>query len=64
VYLAKGKKHAIATATAADAAVTGLTSRIENVEPRLYMDSFFLFHDILHGLHMETINFSGTVRPN
>jgi hypothetical protein len=40
-YLAKGKKHAIATVTAADVAVTGLTPRIENVEPRLYMDNFF-----------------------
>jgi hypothetical protein len=32
VYFAKGKKHAIVTVTAADAAVTGLTSRTENVE--------------------------------
>jgi hypothetical protein len=64
VYLVKGKKHVIATVTAADAAVTGRTSRIENVEPRLYVDKFFSYHDILDDLHIETINFSRTVRPN
>lgn len=63
VYLAKGKKHTIATVTAANVVVTGF-SRIENVEPRLYMDNFVSFRDIFHALHIETIHFSGTVRTN
>jgi hypothetical protein len=62
-YLSKDKKHVTATVAATDATVTGLTSRIENVRPKLCIDNFFSYPDLLVDLLIETINFYGTVRP-
>jgi hypothetical protein len=48
---------------ATHATVTGLTSRIKNVQHKLYTNNF-LSPDLLDNLHSKTIYCSGTVRPN
>jgi len=50
VYLGKDRKCVTGTMTATHATVTGLTSRIENVEYKLYMDNFFPLWIILNYL--------------
>jgi hypothetical protein len=44
--------------------VQGLAARIEHVEHRLYMESFFSSPALFDNLHTKTINYCGIVRPN
>jgi hypothetical protein len=44
--------------------VRGLAARIEHVEHKLYMDSFFSTPALFDNLHTKTINCGGIVRPS
>jgi hypothetical protein len=46
------------------ATVSGLTTRIENLGHKLYMDNVFSSPDLFDNLHTKAINCYGTVRPN
>jgi hypothetical protein len=60
VHLGREKKCATATMTATHAAVSELTTTIENLGHKLCMDSFsFLL--TFDDLHMKAINCCGTV---
>jgi hypothetical protein len=64
VYLDKDRKCVTNIQTVTHATVTGLTSRIENVEHKLYIYNLFSSPDLFDNLHSETMNCCGTVRPN
>jgi hypothetical protein len=64
VYLDKDRKHATAIMTTTSAAVSGLTTKIENLGHKLYMDEFFSSSNLFDSLHMKAINCCCTVTPN
>jgi hypothetical protein len=57
-------KCATATMTATHATMTGITTEIENLGHKLYMDNSFSSPDLFDDLHIKAINCCGTVRPN
>jgi hypothetical protein len=63
VYLGRDRKHAAARIITTHATVSRLTTRIENLEHRLYIDHFFSCPDVFDNLHVKDINCCGTVRP-
>jgi hypothetical protein len=65
VYLGRDRNRATATITANHATVSGLTTKIENLGHKLYMDNVFS-SDLSDDLHTKAINCcgTGTVRPN
>jgi hypothetical protein len=64
VHLGRGRKCVTAAVTSTHGAVSGLTTRIENLGHKCYMDSFFSSLDLLDDLHMKDINCCGVVRLN
>jgi hypothetical protein len=54
VYLGKDRKHSTPYTTT-HATVKGLVARIEHVEHKLYMNSFFLNPTLFDDLHAATI---------
>jgi hypothetical protein len=64
VYLDTDSKHVTATMTTVHASVSGLPTRIVNLEYKFYMDNFFS-PDLFDNLYTNTIiNCCGTYRPN
>jgi hypothetical protein len=53
-----------AAMTTIHATVSRLTTRIENLGHKFYMDNFFSSPDLLDNLHVNAINCCDTVRPN
>jgi hypothetical protein len=49
--------------TATHATVSGLITRIENLEHKLYMDNYFSSPNLFDNLHMKARNCCGIVRP-
>jgi hypothetical protein len=64
VYLGRDRICVTATMTGTHVTVSRLTTRIEILGHKLYMDSFFSFPDLFYSLHRKVINCCGTVRPN
>jgi hypothetical protein len=64
VYLGRDRKHATATVTANHTTVSGLTTRIENLGHKLYLNNVFSSPDLYDNLHAKVTNCCGSVRPN
>jgi hypothetical protein len=62
VYLGRNKKFAIATMTTTHTAVSGLTTRSENLGHKLYKDNFFSSSDLYDDSHTKAVNCCGTAR--
>ena len=64
VYLGRDSHSATDNITATHATVGHLTSKIEGLGHKIFMDNFFLSARLFDDLDRRKINFCGTVWPN
>jgi hypothetical protein len=64
VYLGRDPHSATDDMTAAHATVRHLTSRVEDLGHKIFMDNFFSSPRLFVDLDRRKINFCGPVRPN
>jgi sorbitol-specific phosphotransferase system component IIBC len=62
--LGKDRQNATQIITVTHATMKSLTSRVETVGHKLYMDNFFSSPALFNDLHTRDINCCGTVRQN
>ncbi|PSN35194.1 PiggyBac transposable element-derived protein 4, partial [Blattella germanica] len=64
VYLGKQRDNATPQISATHGTVLQLTSKVEGVGHKLFMDNYFSSPDLFNDLHERKINCCGTVRHN
>jgi len=64
VYLGRGSHFATDDMTATHATVRHLTSRVEGLGHKIFMDNFFSSPRLFDDLDRHKINSCGTVQPN